>query len=220
VETTAAPMADSDVLATIHDALAADDLLPAMHLTDTGYVDAKRLLSSRTRYDIDLLGPTRSDYHRRRRENKGFAAQDFIIDWERRQAICPAGQTSANWVPTQESRGKPVIRVNFASSTCRICPHRVDCIDAGGVRRTLTLQMQELQIALPATRPREKSAEFRKQYGKRAGIEGTISQAVRGFDLRRSRYIGSAETYLQHLLIAAAIDLSRIYCWLVGEPRA
>ena len=130
VETTAAPMADSDVLETIHDALAADDLLPAVHLIDTGYVDARRLLSSRTRYDIDLLGPTRGDYHRRRRENKGFAAQDFTIDWERRQAICPAGQTSANWIPTLEPRGKPDIRVNFASSTCRICPDRLDCIDA------------------------------------------------------------------------------------------
>ena len=90
LETTAAPVADGDVLETIHDALAADDLLPAVHLTDTGYVDAKRLLSSRTRYDVDLLGPTRGDYHRRGRENKGFAAQDFTIDWERRQAVCPA----------------------------------------------------------------------------------------------------------------------------------
>ena len=220
VETTAAPVADGDALETIHDALAADDLLPAVHLTDTGYVDAKRLLSSRTRYDIDLLGPTRGDYHRRGRENKGFAAQDFTIDWERQQAICPAGQTSANWFPMQEPRGKPVIRVNFASSTCKTCPHRLDCIDADGVRRTLTLQMPELQIALQAARHREKTAEFREQYGKRAGIEGTISQGVRAFDLRRSRYIGSAKTHLQHLLIAAAIDLSRIYCWLVGEPRA
>jgi len=47
--------------------------------------DATGLLSSRTRYDIDLLGPTRGDYHRRGRENKGFAAQDFTIDWERSQ---------------------------------------------------------------------------------------------------------------------------------------
>jgi transposase len=103
VETTAVPMADSDVLETIRDALAAGDLLPAMHLTDTGYVDAKRLLSSRTRYDIDLLGPTLGDYHRRGRENKGFAAQDFIIDWKRRQAICPAGRP----VPIGSRRRNP-----------------------------------------------------------------------------------------------------------------
>jgi transposase len=113
-----------------------------------------------------------------------------------------------------------VIRVNFASSTCKVCPHRLDCVDADGVRRTLTLQRQELQVALQAARQREGTVEFRDQYGKRAGIEGTISQGVRAFNLRRSRYIGQAKTRLQHLLIAAAINLVRIHCWLVGEPRA
>lgn len=100
VETTAAPVADGDALETIHEGLAADDLLPAVHLADTGYIDAKRLLSSRTRYDVDLLGPPRGDYHRRGRENKGFAMRNFTIEWEQHHAICPAGQTSANWVPT------------------------------------------------------------------------------------------------------------------------
>jgi transposase len=61
---------------------------------------------------------------------------------------------------------------------------------------------------------------LRIQYGKRAGIEGTISQGVRAFDLRRSRYVGKVKTHLQHLLIAAAMDLVHIYYWLVGEPRA
>ncbi len=220
VETTAAPVADGDALETIHDALAADDLLPALHLADTGYIDARRLLSSRTRHDVDLLGPTCGAYHRRARENKGFAAQDFTIDWERHHAVGPAGQTSANWVPTQDPKGNPVIRVNFASSTGKACPHRLDCVDADGVRRTLTLQLPELQIALQAARQREGTAEFRDQYGKRAGIEGTVSQGVRAFGLRRSRYVGQAKTHLQHLLIAAAIDLVRIWCWLVGEPRA
>jgi len=31
-----------------------------------------------------------------------------------------------------------------------------------------------------------------------AGVEGTISQAVRGFGLRRSRYVGQAKTHLKH----------------------
>jgi transposase len=137
---------------------------------------------------------TRGDYHRRGRENKGFAAQDFAGDWKRRKAICPTGQPIANWVPTQDPRGKLVIRVNFASSTCKTCPHRLDCIDADGVRRTLTLRLPELQIALQTARQRENTTEFREHYGNRAGIEGTISQGVRAFDLRRSCYIRSAKT--------------------------
>jgi transposase len=61
VETFAAPVADSDVVDTIHDDLATADLLPTVHLVDTGYVDAKHLVSSRTRHDIDLLGPAPGD---------------------------------------------------------------------------------------------------------------------------------------------------------------
>ena len=54
----------------------------------------------------------------------------------------------------------------------------------------------------------------------RAGIEGTLSQGVRTADLRRSRYIGLAKTHLQHILIAAALNLRRITDWLMDVPRA
>jgi transposase len=69
----------------------------------------------------------------------------------------------------------------------------------------------DFQIALQTARQRQQTEDFAKQYGKRAGIEGTISQGVRAFDLRRSRYVGKVKTHLQHLLIAAAMDLVRIY---------
>ena len=218
VETTAAPVADGDVLETITYVLAADDL-PAVHLTDTGYVDAKRLLSSRTRYDVDLLERARRLSPPRAREQR-LCRAGLHHRLEAAAGDLPGRADQCQLVPdagTQGQTGNPGQLRQFA---CKSCPHRLDCIDADGVRRTLTLQMPELQIALQAARHREKTAEFREQYGKRAGIEGTISQGVRAFDLRHSRYIGSAKTHLQHLLIAAAIDLSRIYCWLVGEPRA
>jgi transposase len=41
---------------------------------------------------------------------------------------------------------------------------------------------------------------------------------VRAFDLRRSRYMGLAKTHLQHILIAAAINLVRVVAWLT-DPR-
>jgi hypothetical protein len=41
VETTDAPVGDSDVVVPIHDALQAKTLLPRTHLVDTGYVEAK-----------------------------------------------------------------------------------------------------------------------------------------------------------------------------------
>ncbi len=55
---------------------------------------------------------------------------------------------------------------------------------------------------------------------KRAGIEGTISQAVRAFELRHSRYLGLAKTHLQHLFTAIAINLVRFDAWLNEVPHA
>ncbi|HLZ61781.1 MAG TPA: transposase, partial [Ktedonosporobacter sp.] len=57
-------------------------------------------------------------------------------------------------------------------------------------------------------------------YRARAGIEGTISQAVRAFGMRRSRYRGMPKTHLQHSMIATALNVVRVLAWLDGEPLA
>lgn len=51
-------------------------------------------------------------------------------------------------------------------------------------------------------------------------MEGTLSQAVRAFGLRRSRYIGQAKTGLQRVCIAVAMNVSRMVHWLDERPRA
>ena len=51
-------------------------------------------------------------------------------------------------------------------------------------------------------------------------VEGTLSQGVRAFGMRRSRYRGLAKTHLQNLAIASAINLDRLVAWLDGRPRA
>lgn len=51
---------------------------------------------------------------------------------------------------------------------------------------------------------------------KRLGIEGTISQAVRAYGVRRTRYIGLAKTHLQMVATATAINLSRFGDYLLG----
>jgi transposase len=43
---------------------------------------------------------------------------------------------------------------------------------------------------------------------------------VRAFDLRRSRFLGLPKTHLQHLGIATAINLVRLFAWLNGDPLA
>ncbi len=75
-------------------------------------------------------------------------------------------------------------------------------------------------FALQQARERQQTKDFKERYAKRAGIEGTISQGVHSFDLRRSRYIGLAKTRLQHIFIATALNAARIGAWLMERPRA
>lgn len=62
--------------------------------------------------------------------------------------------------------------------------------------------------------------EWKSRYNVRAGIEGTLSEGIRVFGMRRTRYIGLAKTHLQHLLTAAAMNFVRLVNWLNGVPHA
>jgi len=57
-------------------------------------------------------------------------------------------------------------------------------------------------------------------YAQRQGIEGTISQGVRSFGLRRARYRGLAKTGLQSVATAAAMNLNRLAAWFAERPLA
>ena len=57
-------------------------------------------------------------------------------------------------------------------------------------------------------------------YQQRAGVEGTLSQGVRAYGLRRTRYRGLAKTHLQHLATAAALNVDRLVAWLEERPCA
>ena len=146
-----------------------------------------------------------------------FTAENFKVDWEQKQATYPAGKTSQSWQPALDTHGHPVIHIRFSKSDCRICSLQPQCTHSQPPRRTFTVQPQQQQLALQAAREREKTDAFKKQYARRAGIEGTISLGVRSFDLRRTRYIGLAKTHLQHVLIACGMNLMRLARWLSGE---
>jgi transposase len=84
----------------------------------------------------------------------------------------------------------------------------------------MTLRPQSEHQLLQAVRQRQSTEEWKAQYDKRAGIEGTLSQGVRAFGLRQCRYRGLPKTRLQHLAIAAAINIERLAAWLDGRPHA
>ncbi len=183
VETTPAPVADDATVPLIHEALAERDLLPDVHIVDTGYVDAEELVSSRQQHGVDLFGPTREDDHWQAREGTGFAAEQFVVDWQHECATCPAGKISSSWTPVQDRRGKPVIKIKFAMQDCRPCPSREQCTrsQSASPRRVLTVRPQAQYQALQAARQRQATQAFKTAYAARAGIEGTLSQGIRAF---------------------------------------
>jgi transposase len=222
VETSAGPVADGAATPRVHAALAQRDLLPGVHIVDTGYLDAALLVRSRVDYQVDLLGPTRADYHWQAREATGFAVEQFQIDWERQQATCPAGHTSISWTPAVDKRTNEVIKVKFSTTDCGPCPSRARCTrsTAQSPRRTITVRREAEYQALQTAPARAGTADFRKTYAKRAGSEGTLSRAVRRTRLRRTRYVGEARVHLGHLLGAVALNFLRLGEWLTGTPRA
>jgi hypothetical protein len=62
--------------------------------------------------------------------------------------------------------------------------------------------------------------DYKKEYARGASIEGTLSKGVRAYGLRRTQYVGLAKTHLQHLMTATAINLKRIFNWLLEIPQA
>lgn len=221
VQTTLAPIADGEMTTPIHAELQEKDLLPADHLVDTAYLDAELLVTSQETYEVNLVGPTRIDTGWQARQAEGgFAAENFAVDWERKQATCPGGKTSQFWLPAKDTRGNDTIHIRFSKKDCGVCPLHHQCTRSQPPRRTITVRPKPQQLALEAARAREKTEAFKKQYAHRAGIEGTISLGVRTFDLRRARYLGLAKTRLQHLLVACAINLTRLARWIQGEVPA
>jgi len=87
-------------------------------------------------------------------------------------------------------------------------------------RRGIKLRSDTHYQALQAARQRDSQASWPFLYNQRAGIEGTLSQAVRGFGMRQSRYIGLRKTHLQNVFIATAINLYRLTDWLNEVPLA
>lgn len=219
VETTLATTPDDNQLPTIHAALERKGLLPGEHLVDCGYTDAEILVASAEQYGVTIIGPVAADPSWQARTGTGFANAAFTIDWAAKQATCPQGHQSRKWHPEQDVSGQEVIQIRFAKKVCDACSVRARCTKAKRGPRTVTVRPQGYHEALQAARQRQTTAEFREQYAARSGIEGTISQGVRAFDLRRARYIGLARTQLQHVLIAVAITIVRVVAWLT-EPSA
>jgi len=218
VETTSVDLLDNQAVEQIHDGLAKQDLLPDRHVVDSGYTDGKLLVDSQVEWGVELFGPMRPDNSWQSREEGGFDVSQFKIDWDNQVAICPDGKPSYKAKAGQDPSGRDIFRFVFREHECEACLLRQKC--TRGKARFLTILPEGAHEALQAARQRQETELFKEEYAVRAGVEGTISQAVHARSMRRTRYRGLAKTHLQHVATAAAMNVMRVVNWLTDVPQS
>lgn len=222
-DTTDASAHEAMRITPIQSALAAKGLAPAQHLVDGAYIGAELLTAARERYGTDLIGPQHGGQSWQGRTEDAFGVADFTVDWEGQVVRCPEGKQSVGWATYKDStrpHRSAFVQVRFSPTDCRACPSRSRCTRSATRGRYLTLRPRREHEALVTARAREHTPEYRRLYAQRQSIEGTISQGVRAFGLRQARYRGLAKAGLQHIAMAAAINLDRLAAWLAGRPLA
>lgn len=206
VATTDATVTDNQMTEPIHDALAAKHLTPARHYTDSGYRSAALVVNALTQHGVALIGPLLADCSAQARAGAGYARADFTIDYDTRTVTCPQGRQATAWTPCTQY-GKDAIVATFATSDCGPCPTRTQCTT--GKRRQLSLMPRALAEAQTTIRAAEHTTSFQADYARRAGVEGTMHQAV-AHGARRARYRGLPKTRLDHTFMACALNLLRL----------
>lgn len=220
VHTTPATGHEARGTAAIQQALVDTDLAPGDHRVDAASIAADLLVRSQEEQGIRLRGPTRPNQSWQAQVEGGYRIEHFTVNWERQQVRCPQGKTSVRWLESTASSRGPYMHIRFDPHDCGPCVARASCTRAPEQPRALQLPPRAQSEALDAARIWYTSAEGQHHYAQRAGIEGTLSQGVRAFGLRQTRYEGLAKTRLQHLAIAAAINMERLAAWLDGRPHA
>lgn len=148
----------------------------------------------------------------------GHDETQFDIDWEAETVTCPEDKHSKTWKTFVKGDNRTYVQARFSKKDCLACKAIDRCTK--GIYRTVAFLPQAQYEALEQARKVHRSLEGKERYKRRAGVEGTLSQGVRGFGLRRSRYRGLAKTHLQNVAIGAAINIDRLVNWFNGVLTA
>lgn len=183
-------------------------------IVDAGYVSVPALLKAGAD-GYALTGPVPAPPHSASR----FGSDAFAVDIPGRAAVCPAGNASSECSRIDDARcAQYGARYYFAwpAKTCAACPLREQCVSKKSRPGRRTLEVSEHHMTVQARRDLCKTQEYRDRMRRRNAVEGTHSELVRGYGLRRCRYKGRSKTGLQAQFTAAACNLrrwARRLCW-------
>ena len=188
---------------------------PETLYVDGAYVSGPGMAEARAE-GRELMGPAPASPHRA----NVYCSEAFTVNVEARQAICPAGQASTQCSRLVEQKSGNV-QYRFEWSThCHDCALRAQCVTHGQRHRTLVVG--EHHTLLQARRLAMQTETFQEDTHRRNAIEGTQSELVRGYGLRRARYRGRAKVRLQNYMIGAACNIRR-WCrrtlWEAGQAK-
>ena len=201
LEPTGALDNDSPELPKIQARLEDQQIMPGEQYVDQGYMSGKHLVKSAAQ-GITLMGVLPADTQ----GPEGFRQTDFGIDVEKQRATCPAGKRNRVWSVGKDEQ----IQIRFNGKTCQQCDNFGKCTKSPQGR---SLTLHPYRAALIERRAEAETDAFKKKLWLRSGIEGTISELVRGHEFRRARYRGEEKLRLQGYFTAVAVNLKRTTRW-------
>jgi hypothetical protein len=174
---------DNRCLTAIQDRLCQRESLPGKQYVDQAYMSGRHIAESLAQ-GIDLRGYVREGNTNR---SQGFRLQDFQIDVEHRQAICPAGKRQVKWVGAKPGvKNLIAYHVSFGTQ-CQSCPHFGPdlCTDKQTGRH---LGVNACHDLIQARRQEVYSKPFKEEMHIRAGILAATRWLIKyfpsGFDNR------------------------------------
>lgn len=184
---------------------------PETLYADAGYVSGPSLAKASAE-GLDLRGPALPS------ANRGvYTSEAFKINVEQRYAVCPAGKSSTQCARMVAGKtGRITYRFEWCGC-CQDCTLKVKCLHKG--ERDRMLRVNEHHTFSQARWQLMRTEEFKKDMHHRNAIEGTQSELVRGYGLRKARYRGKKKVRLQNYLIGAACNIKRWCRRVAWEAR-
>lgn len=144
-----------------------------------------------------------------------FPKTDFVIDLDKMEVRCPAGQTTNDYRSSGEGQGG---RFEFAAATCQDCPLRAQCVRGQGPR---TISIQAEEALQQQARAHNQTEAGQKSLRERVVVEHRLARLVQ-LGIRKSRYFGRAKTCLQVVMAAVVANVSLVvgYCKRQAEHAA
>jgi hypothetical protein len=190
----------------VHDEVRAGNdrlgLSPEKLYADSNYVSGAWIKSYRD-HGQELMGYVQEYYTGR---DPAFDTEAFEIDFEKHEAVCPAGHRSV-----KKGVEKPdVIKIRFDYKTCTKCEYFYPCVAKNNTKaKSRVVKLRPFYEIRRERRFTQRTKEFRNEMRVRAQVEGTISEATRMHGLRYSRYRGRMGHQLQFYFVGAALNMRR-----------